>query len=112
MPAESAAPGDTSSSESKLSGNISVAAAASLEPAFRELADRFTAENPGVTIENMSFDGSSTLAEQILGGAPFDVFASGDERKMAKVEDQALTDGDRPRLPRAALRSPCFRATH
>ena len=83
----------SASDSSGLSGSISIAAAASLEPAFRELADRFTAETPGVTIENMSFDGSSTLAVQIIGGAPFDVFASADENNMAKVEDQGLTDG-------------------
>lgn len=84
---------DSETSASGLSGTISVAAAASLEPAFRELAARFTEANPGVTVENLTFDGSSTLAEQILAGAPYDVFASADENNMAKVEDEGLTDG-------------------
>lgn len=75
----------------ELTGSLSIAAAASLEPAFRELADRFTEANPGVEIENLTFDGSSTLAEQIIAGAQFDVFASADEKNMTKVEDLVLT---------------------
>ena len=75
-------------------GSLSIAAAASLEPAFRELAERFAAEHPGVTFENLSFDGSSTLAEQINGGAPFDVFASADEKSMMKVVDEGLVTGE------------------
>ncbi len=35
------------------------------------------------------YDGSSTLATQIAEGAPADVFASADEKNMAKVVDQA-----------------------
>lgn len=77
--------------DSALAGSLSIAAAASLEPAFRELAGRFTEANPGVTIENLTFDGSSALAEQINRGAPFDVFASADEKNMARVEDLGLT---------------------
>lgn len=84
---------DAGTDGSELSGSLSIAAAASLEPAFRELAERFTEANPGVTFENLTFDGSSTLAEQILSGAPYDVFASADEKNMAKVEDEGLTDG-------------------
>lgn len=83
-----------STAEQALTGHLSIAAAASLEPAFRELTARFTDAHPGVTIDNVSYDGSSTLAEQILGGAPFDVFASADERNMMKVVDQGLTVGD------------------
>lgn len=82
-----------SASSDSLSGSLSIAAAASLEPAFRELAERFATEHPGVDIEQLSFDGSSTLAEQINAGAPFDVFASADEKNMQKVADAGLVDG-------------------
>ncbi len=76
---------------SSLEGALSVSAAASLQPAFEQLAQDFTAEHPGVTFENLSFDGSSVLATQIIGGAPVDVFASADENNMTKVVDAGLT---------------------
>lgn len=76
-----------------LSGELNVAAAASLQPAFEELSDRFTAEHPDVKI-TLSFDGSSVLATQILEGAPIDVFASADEANMLKVTDKKLTATD------------------
>ena len=76
-----------------LSGELNVAAAASLQPAFEELSDRFTTEHPDVKI-TLSFDGSSVLATQILEGAPIDVFASADEANMLKVTDKKLTATD------------------
>ena len=76
-----------------LTGELTVAAAASLQPAFETLTADFTTEYPGVTFENLSFDGSSTLATQIIGGAPVDVFASADEANMVKVEDAGLVEG-------------------
>ena len=69
-----------------LSGELTIFAAASLTDSFTDLAAGFHAENPGVTVKPSSFDGSSTLATQILEGAPVDVFASADEANMAKVE--------------------------
>ncbi|MFV0434570.1 MAG: molybdate ABC transporter substrate-binding protein, partial [Leucobacter sp.] len=40
------------------------------------------------------YDGSSALAEQIIGGAPVDVFASADEPNMKKVTDEDLAEGE------------------
>ncbi|MEV4902759.1 molybdate ABC transporter substrate-binding protein [Citricoccus sp. NPDC055426] len=65
---------------------LTVFAAASLGEAFEELADGFEAEHPGVEVE-YSFAGSSSLVEQILAGAPADVFASANEVNMTKVTD-------------------------
>ncbi len=70
-------------------GRVAVSAAASLAAAFDEIADAFTAEHPGVQIVP-SYDGSSTLATQIIEGAPVDVFASADEANMQKVVDAGL----------------------
>ncbi len=51
-----------------------IAAASDLRPAFEELAEQFTNDtNVDVTF---SFGSSGQLREQILNGAPFDVFAS------------------------------------
>lgn len=56
------------------SPEITIAAAASLSPAFKEIGDRFTAQS-GVSI-NFSFAATGTLREQIVNGAPFDIFAT------------------------------------
>lgn len=77
----------------ELHGELSVFAAASLQPAFEPLSEAFTKENPGVTF-SFSFDGSSVLATQILSGAPADVFASADETNMKKVEEGGLAEGE------------------
>src|SRR5262245_65973658 len=62
-------------------GTITVFAAASLTDAFGEMADTFEEENPGATVE-MNFGASSALREQILAGAPADVFASANTSNM------------------------------
>lgn len=83
----SAAPAPAAS-ENQLSGPLEVYAAASLQRSFDEIAAAFEAVHPGVTVSTV-YDGSSTLATQIGEGAPADVFASADEKNMAKVEASA-----------------------
>ena len=63
---------------------VTVFAAASLTEAFKTIGKEFEAANPGTKVE-FNFAGSSTLARQILEGAPADVFASADEENMEKV---------------------------
>jgi len=79
--------------EPQLEGELTVYAAASLKAAFDELATQFEQANPGVDIQPISYDGSSTLATQIIEGAPVDVFASADEKNMQKVVDEGLASG-------------------
>jgi molybdate transport system substrate-binding protein len=74
-------------------GEITVFAAASLGGAFTELAEQFEAANPGTTVR-LNIAGSADLATQIIEGAPADVFASADEKNMAKVIDAGLVDGN------------------
>ena len=90
---ESASPSATEAPVDAVSGEISVFAAASLEPAFESLAAAFTEDHPDVTF-SFTYDGSSVLATQILAGAPVDLFASADEANMQKVVDDDLTEGD------------------
>ncbi|MBH0130011.1 molybdate ABC transporter substrate-binding protein [Salinibacterium sp. NK8237] len=88
----SAEPASTSTSDDgALQGELTIFAAASLTASFSELAEAFGAENPGVTIAPISFDGSSTLATQISEGAPADVFASADDATMQQVSAELAT---------------------
>jgi len=64
---------------------LHVFAAASLKESFQAIAKKFEASHPGVTVE-LTFAGSQQLAAQIGQGAPCDVFASADERNLAKAD--------------------------
>jgi molybdate transport system substrate-binding protein len=71
---------------------VRVLAAASLADAFEELAARFRTATGGVAVE-LNFAASSSLREQILAGAPADVFASANEANMSRlVEAGAAVD--------------------
>jgi molybdate transport system substrate-binding protein len=79
--------------EPVLAGSITVFAAASLTDAFGEIADEFEAANPGVSVES-NFGASSALREQILAGAPADVFASANLANMDQVVEADAAAGD------------------
>ncbi|MEV7152765.1 molybdate ABC transporter substrate-binding protein [Streptomyces sp. NPDC093084] len=82
---------DTSSSASpKLSGSITVFAAASLKESFTTLKADFEKAHPGTKVD-FSFGGSDTLAAQITSGAPADVFAAASPKTMAIVTDKKDT---------------------
>lgn len=81
------------SDSGEISGKLSVYAAASLASAFDRIAEEFETENPGLDILPLVYDGSSTLARQIVEGAPADVFATADETNMETVEDAGLVAG-------------------
>jgi molybdate transport system substrate-binding protein len=86
-PAETAAESATAmSSADQLAGELTVLAAASLTETFTQLADGFEKENPDVTV-TVSFGGSSALAQQILAGAPADIFAAAAPAPMQQVAD-------------------------
>jgi molybdate transport system substrate-binding protein len=63
---------------------LTVLAAASLTDAFTELGAAVEAAHPGVTVA-FSFAGSNALAQQLIAGAPADVFASANGAQMAAV---------------------------
>lgn len=71
---------------------VLVFAAASLTDAFAELEIAFEADHPDVDVQ-LNLAGSSALREQILEGAPADVFAAADERIMAEVVTADLVAG-------------------
>ncbi|MGQ0617382.1 MAG: molybdate ABC transporter substrate-binding protein [Acidimicrobiia bacterium] len=82
----------TTASAPALAGTITVFAAASLTDAFGEIGSAFEAANPDVTVE-FNFAGSSALREQILSGAPVDVFASANQSNMDQVVDGGEASG-------------------
>ena len=63
---------------------VLVFGAASLTTVFAEIGTAFEEANPNIAID-LNFAGSSSLREQILAGAPADVFASANEDNMAHV---------------------------
>jgi molybdate transport system substrate-binding protein len=85
--------GDDDDGARAASGGITVFAATSLTEAFTEVGDAFSAANPGSTVQ-FSFDASSALVQQIIEGAPADVFASADTSNMDKLTDENLNGTD------------------
>jgi molybdate transport system substrate-binding protein len=72
-----------------------VSAAASLTNAFREMATAFEKTHPNTKVV-LNVGASDVLLQQIVNGAPADVFASADETAMDKAEDgKAIVPGSR-----------------
>ncbi|CAM5387837.1 Molybdate-binding protein OS=Streptomyces canus OX=58343 GN=AQI96_00910 PE=3 SV=1 [Streptomyces canus] len=84
---------DSSASASdKLSGTVTVFAAASLKESFTTLGEQFERTHPGTKV-TFSFGGSDSLAASITGGAPADVFASASTKTMKIVTAAGDTSG-------------------
>ncbi|MEY2245841.1 molybdate ABC transporter substrate-binding protein [Streptomyces sp. BF23-18] len=81
---------DKASASSKLSGTVTVFAAASLKESFTTLGEQFEKAHPGTKV-TFSFGGSDSLAASITGGAPADVFAAASPKTMAIVSDKGGT---------------------
>jgi molybdate transport system substrate-binding protein len=63
---------------------VLVSAAASLTDAFADIERAFEGAHPGVDVV-VNLGGSATLREQIIEGAPADVFAAADTRNINEV---------------------------
>lgn len=86
---QSGGPGDSAPQQR---ATVTVLAAASLTDVFGQLEPAFEEANPGADLQ-FSFAGSSDLAQQIVNGAPADVFASANAKQMKEVSDAGLTEG-------------------
>ncbi len=75
------------------STELIVLAASSLTNAFTEMEGVFEDANPGVDVV-LTFDSSSTLAEQVVEGAPAGVLATADENNMATAVDSGEVSGE------------------
>jgi molybdate transport system substrate-binding protein len=65
---------------------IRIAAAADLQPALEEISNQYIKSHSGISVQS-TFGSSGKLAQQILEGAPFDVFFSADESFALKLEN-------------------------
>jgi molybdate transport system substrate-binding protein len=83
----------SASEEPALSGELLVFAAASLTDASQEVETAFETEHPDVQV-TLNLGPSSGLADQIVQGAPADVFTSASGIPMEKVSGSGLTAGE------------------
>jgi molybdate transport system substrate-binding protein len=74
-------------------GSITVSNAASLTAAFDEIGAEFMEANPETDV-TFNPGSSATLATQIEGGAPADVFAGADEANMDRLVSGNRVDGE------------------
>ncbi len=74
-----------------LSGSLNVFAAASLTGAFNAARTSLATREPSLSL-TFNFAGSNTLVTQIQQGAPADVFASADQKNMAKLVTAGLVE--------------------
>ncbi|RZB20150.1 molybdate ABC transporter substrate-binding protein [Streptomyces sp. F001] len=82
-----------SDASDRLSGEVTVFAAASLKESFTTLGKEFEKQHPGTKV-TFSFGGSDSLAASITGGAaPADVFAAASPKTMAIVTDAGDASG-------------------
>jgi molybdate transport system substrate-binding protein len=86
----SSSSGDTTTAD--LEGDLLVSAAASLTDAFADMESAFETANPGVDVV-LNLGSSSSLREQILEGAPADVFASANTSNMDQVVEAGEATG-------------------
>jgi molybdate transport system substrate-binding protein len=73
-------------------GTVKVAAAANLRFVLEEVKVQFEKKYPGSSVE-ITFGSSGTLAQQIMHGAPFDVFLAADVEFPQKLADAGLAAG-------------------
>ena len=82
--------------EARVTGDVTVFAAASLTDAFERIARDLEAEHPQARVR-FNFAGSQQLATQIVEGAPADVFASANDAQMQVVAGAGAA-GAEPRI--------------
>lgn len=82
---------------------LTVSAASSLAESFEEIARAYERANPGTQVD-LNFAASGVLLQQIVRGAPVDVFASADETTLQQaVQAGAVAAGTRQVFARNTL---------
>jgi len=81
----------TTTGASRLTGSLTVLAAASLTESFNDEKTALATTHPGLRL-TYSFAGTSALVQQIQQGAPADVFASADQKNMQTLVTAGLVE--------------------
>ncbi|MGH3713932.1 MAG: molybdate ABC transporter substrate-binding protein [Micromonosporaceae bacterium] len=81
---------------------LTVFAAASLTDVFTELGEQYEERHRDVSV-TFSFGSSATLAQQLVRGAPADVYAAASPAPMRTVTDAGLADAGPPVFARNRL---------
>lgn len=81
--------GSTPTTASQAPVTLNIFAAASLTESFNTIATQYKTVHPNVTLK-YNFNGSQILVQQIINGAPADVFASADTTNMQKATSAGL----------------------
>ncbi|MFZ3589860.1 molybdate ABC transporter substrate-binding protein [Bacillus sp. DJP31] len=76
------------------SKEITISAAASLKDALEEIRDEFTKEYPTIQV-SFNFGSSGSLQQQIVQGAPIDLFLSASKEKFELLKQQDLIMKDK-----------------
>jgi molybdate transport system substrate-binding protein len=77
--------------------SVTVFAASSMNDSFKEIGREFEKANTGAVI-TFNFAGSQILSNQIIEGAPADVFVSANRKQMDNVIAAGLIDKEAPQL--------------
>lgn len=72
---------------------VKVAAAANLRYVLEEIKSKYEQQHPGVKIE-ITLGSSGALTQQIINGAPFDVFLAADMKFPQKIKEQGCGLGE------------------
>ncbi|MDF2902887.1 MAG: molybdenum transporter, periplasmic molybdate-binding protein [Bacillus sp. (in: firmicutes)] len=79
--------------EQKKNVTLTISAAASLQNVLIDIQKEFKKEYPSVSIV-YNFGGSGTLQQQILKGAPIDLYIFADEKKAKQLMEKGLVEKD------------------
>lgn len=82
---------DESETEATIEGTVTVSAAASLTDAMKDIGEMFMEKHPEVQVD-FNFGGSGALQQQIVQGAPADIFFSASEEHFQTVIDEGQID--------------------
>lgn len=74
-----------------IEGTITISAAASLTDALNDIADLFNEEHPEAEVD-FNFGGSGALQQQLMQGAPADIFFSANVNHFETVVEEGLID--------------------
>jgi molybdate transport system substrate-binding protein len=84
-------PDRTAADKSKTKGELTISAASSLYDVLTDVKEEFSKVHPSIDV-TINFGGSGVLQQQILQGAPIDLFIFADKEKADHLVEQGLVE--------------------